>query len=302
MSVHLVYGDIPADLAAVPKDSIQVSPLIPGSAALDEQQPGTVDGIVMRAPANTLERRHEMALALRALRPGAGFVVLAANDKGGTRLARELAQFGVEVSDQPRHHHRICTGRRPTDLVGIDEALRQGALRLDPALGLESQPGLFSWDRIDAGTALLMRVLPKLAGRIGDFGCGYGVLARAVLQSDAVTALTGFDIDRRAVKAARSNVPDARFDAVWRDVASQGAGIAALDAIVMNPPFHRAGIEDQALGLAMIERAADALRPGGDLWLTANRHLPYEAVLKRRFRTVRLVVEADGFKVFQAIR
>ena len=48
--------------------------------------------------------------------------------------------------------------------------------------------------------------------------------------------------------------------------------------------------------------AAEALRTGGTLWLTANRHLPYEAVLKARFKRVRLVAEADGFKIFEAVK
>jgi 16S rRNA (guanine1207-N2)-methyltransferase len=89
---------------------------------------------------------------------------------------------------------------------------------------------------------------------------------------------------------------------VWVDVAAKGVGVGDFDAIVMNPPFHRAGVEDQALGLSMIGRAAEALRKGGVLWVTANRHLPYEAALKARFKTVVPVTEAEGFKVCKAVK
>lgn len=302
MTKTLLYGDISQDLAPVPAGSVQVSPLSPGAERLEALEAGSCDGLVMRAPHNTIERRHQIALALRALRTGAPLVILAPNDKGGTRLARELAAFGVEVSDQPKRHHRICTGERPADLQGIDAAIADGAMRLVPELGLTSQPGLFSWDRFDGGSAVLIEVLPALSGAVADFGCGYGLLSLAVLRSDDVTAVTGFDIDRRAIAAARKNIRDPRFSAVWIDLAAKGAGVTNLDAIVMNPPFHRAGIEDQGLGLSLVGRAADALRKGGVLWLTANRHLPYEAVLKARFRSVHPIADAEGFKVCKAVK
>ncbi|WP_238297855.1 methyltransferase, partial [Methylobacterium soli] len=60
------------------------------------------------------------------------------------------------------------------------------------------------------------------------------------------------------------------------------------------------GAEDQALGQAFIRRAAESLRPGGLLWLTANAHLPYEAVLKATFKAVTLRASAHGYKVYEA--
>ena len=162
MSTSLLYGDIPPDLVPVPRDAVQVSPLVPGAVSLEELAPETCDSLVMRAPPNTIERRHEMALALRALRPGADFVILAAKDKGGTRIGKELTGFGIEVTDQPRHHHRICSGTRPAILPGVEQAIADGAPRHVPELNLWSQPGLFSWDRFDIGSAVLIDVLPQL--------------------------------------------------------------------------------------------------------------------------------------------
>jgi 16S rRNA (guanine1207-N2)-methyltransferase len=301
MSKTVLYGDILESLVAKPVDGLQVSPVHPGSVPLEALKPATFDGLIMRAPANTVERRHEIAHALRALKLGAPICIYAPKDRGGTRLAKELEGFGVQVRDQPKHHHRIVTGRRPEALVGLEEAIHVGQLRLVEALGLLSQPGLFSWDRLDIGTACLLHVLPQLSGRIGDFGCGCGVLSKSVLTHQGVTAVIGFDLDRRAITAATANIVDPRFSGVWVDLCQYGPGVSNLDAIVMNPPFHFAGKEDPNIGLRMIERAADALRPGGALWLTANRHLPYEGVLRARFKSATLRSEAQGFKVYQAI-
>jgi 16S rRNA (guanine1207-N2)-methyltransferase len=75
-----------------------------------------------------------------------------------------------------------------------------------------------------------------------------------------------------------------------------------LDFVVTNPPFHEGGAEDPSLGRAFIARAADVLRPGGTLWLVANAHLPYEAILRAAFRTVNVAVQASGFRVYEARR
>ncbi len=295
-----VYGVPPDQLAPVPAGARQLSPLYPGAADLAKAAAGSYGRIVIAAPAGTLERRYALALALRALASGAMLTVLAANDKGGARLAKELATFGCAVEEVSKSRCRICTTRRPDLAIGIDEALQAGGPRLVDAIGLWSQPGVFSWDRIDPASRLLAARLPPLKGAGADLGCGIGTLALAVLQSPSVRRLDLIEIDRRALAAAQRNVSDPRAHFNWVDATSHAEGLQALDFVVMNPPFHAAAIEDKALGLAFIRRAAQLLRRGGVCWLVANRHLPYEAALDAHFTTVRLDCEADGFKVFEA--
>ncbi len=137
--------------------------------------------------------------------PGGAFTALAPKDKGGTRLRKELQAFGCAVEETARRHHRIAVCARPAHLTGVDEALSDGGPRLVADLGLWSQPGVFSWDRVDPGTALLLEHLPALSGRGADFGCGIGILARAILASTKVEQITLIDIDRRAIAAAQRN-------------------------------------------------------------------------------------------------
>ena len=296
----IVYGLPPAELAEVAADAAQVSPLIPGSDRLEDIAPGTVGHASVLAPAGTIERRYVLALSLRALAPGGTLVALAPKERGGARLGKELRGFGGAVAEEPRRHHRICTLTRPAALAGIEAAVAAGGPRHVDNLGLCTQPGIFSWDRLDPGSALLIANLPALKGRGADLGCGLGVLARAVLRSEAVTDLALIDIDRRAVEMARRNVADPRARVRWSDLRASDPALARLDFVVMNPPFHDGGGEDQALGRGFIARAAEALRPGGTLWLTANAHLPYEAPLRAAFRTVETVATAGGYKLFEA--
>lgn len=255
----------------------------------------------MLAPPGVLERRYALAHALRALVPGGRIRALAPKDRGGQRLPRELAEFGCTVDQTARRHHRICTANRPVQPIGLAEAIAQGGPQVPPALGLWSQPGIFSWGRPDPGSQMLIRHLPPLSGKGADLGCGVGMLALKALESPAVRHISLIDIDRRAIEAARRNVTDPRAGFAWSDIRRDGAP-RDLDFIVMNPPFHDGGAEDRSLGEAFIRHASEALGPGGVCWLVANRHLPYEAHLKALFSSARLAEQGDGFKIYEAHR
>jgi 16S rRNA (guanine1207-N2)-methyltransferase len=296
----LVYGVPAPGLVEVPPGATQVSPLIPGSSDLAAMPDGSAKQAAILAPPGTVERDFVLAQALRVLEPGAPILAFAPKDKGGSRLKKALERFGCVVTEDARRHHRFCNAVRPDVPRDLAQAIDAGAPRLVPGLGLWSQPGVFSWDRVDPGSASLIQHLPPLAGRGADFGCGIGVLAARVLASPAVTELACVDIDRRAAACAEHNLDDARATVLWADVRRLDDGLSDLDFIVMNPPFHDGGAEDRALGVAFIEAAAARLAKRGVCWAVANRHLPYEAALTASFATVTLRAEAGGYKIFEA--
>ncbi len=283
---------------------MQLSPLIPArdAPALEDLGDQTLSSLTLVAPPGVVERRYALAQALRALAADAPFTVMAPKDKGGLRLAKELTAFGCTISQASKHHYRLCIGRRPAVVTDLADAIAAGGRQRMAANGLWTQPGVFSWDRIDPGSALLAETLPPLSGRGADLGCGIGYLALKVLAEPAVTSAVLVDIDRRAVECARVNVVDPRVELRWADVRAGLDDLTELDFAVMNPPFHAAGEQDHGLGQAFIRRAASCLRRGGVCWLVANRHLPYEATLAPLFSRVTLVRDQGGYKVFEARR
>ena len=295
-----LYGAVPLDLLDVPSDSIQCSPQIPGAVALLDWPDASCSGLIVHAPSNTIERRAVLASALRVLAVDAPLTAFAANTKGGSRLADELEDFGCTVEKSHKRRHQIVSTKRPELLKGIDAAIAAGAPRLLPDLDLWSQPGLFNWDRIDPGSQLLLTHLPPLWGAGVDLGCGIGVLAQAIRQKNPMVKITLIDIDNRALAMARRNVPGDGVDTLWADVRSARDLPTGLDFAVSNPPFHTSGEEDKSLGQTFIVQAARMLKPGGTLWLTANRHLPYEATLRAHFEVTEAIADANGFKVYAA--
>jgi 16S rRNA (guanine1207-N2)-methyltransferase len=111
--------------------------------------------------------------------------------------------------------------------------------------------------------------------------------------------MTLIDIDRRAIACARRNIDDPRVTFRWSDLRRAIPALTELDFVLMNAPFHDAGNEDRTLPQSFVTRAAEVLRNGGVCWLTANRHLPYEAVMKPLFRHIELRADTGGYKIYE---
>ncbi len=168
--------------------------------------------------------------------------------------------------------------------------------------GFVTQAGVFSDGGIDRGSALLAQSLPpKLPARMADLGAGWGYLAAAVLARDGVAFVDLIEAEKLALDCARLNVTDPRAAFHWAD-ATRFKPAKPYDGIVMNPPFHTTRTADPELGRAFIAAAARMLSPGGQLWMVANRHLPYEAALAERFRIVTDIGGDAAFKIVHASR
>ena len=168
--------------------------------------------------------------------------------------------------------------------------------------GYYTTAGVFSDGAVDPGSKLLAEALPeKLPARMADLGAGWGYLAVEVLKNPGVRSLDLIEAEALALDCARLNVTDPRARFHWAD-ATRFAPEAPYDAIVMNPPFHQARAADVRLGQAFIAAARRMLTPNGKLWMVANRHLPYEAVLTESFRHVDMIGGSNAFKLFAASR
>ena len=161
-------------------------------------------------------------------------------------------------------------------------------------------PGAFSADGIDPGSEALAAALPgKLSGRVVDLGAGWGYLADAILRRDAVLHVDLVEADFAALEAARRNISDTRAEFHWAD-ARDWLSAGSVDHVVTNPPFHRGRTAEVSLGQAFIRSAARILGSKGQLWLVANRHLPYEQTLEDAFHTVQSLGQHSSFKLFRA--
>lgn len=249
----------------------------------------------------------DFARAYECLAEGGTLVVALHNDWGAKRMEQHLRDVAGEVSTVSKNHCRVFwTTKTQLWQTDVLETWRTaGALQRILEGRFWSQPGLFNWNEIDEGSRLLTEHLPHtLHGAVADLGCSWGYLSDHILRhAPKVRSLDAYEADATALEAARRNLgliptpikPRLR----WHDVAA-GLNDAVYDAVVMNPPFHDGRDAEPLLGVKFITAAAQSLKTHGHLWLVANKHLPYENVLKELFLHSSTIIEARGFKILHA--
>ncbi len=250
-----------------------------------------------------LPRQAEWALGLLAqglekMPVDGNLLMIAPNDLGGKRYEKLLDENFDVIFAESKNHCRIAVIKRPAALPDIVQKWREGArAQLVAGADLLSLPGTFSHGRVDNGSALLLEHLPDLSGHVADFGGGWGYLTQQLMKTARVDL---FEADYNALLMAKRNLGDS-IQYYWHDILTEKIA-AKYDAVVMNPPFHDLADANPEIGRGFIEKAAANLKTGGQLWMVANTHLPYEEILKSQFKTVTPVTRAKGFKVLSAVK
>lgn len=167
---------------------------------------------------------------------------------------------------------------------------------------LFSKPGMFGWDKVDAGSALLAQYLPDFllgaedGATLLDLGCGYGYL------SLAASSLGGFNITATDNCAAALLACEHNFKAhgiaghvVADDCAATVAG--PFQIILCNPPFHQGFQQDRGLTEKFLASTRRLLAPGGRALFVVNAFVPLEQLARSRFRHVETVLHSGSFKL-----
>lgn len=256
------------------------------------------------------QRDQARALFARALlaAPEGGYVLASLpNTLGGKTGEKQLADIAGEADSLSKHKCRAFWARKAGATLNRPLAEEwiagDSAREIEP--GLFSRPGLFSWDRVDPGSELLADSVPEQTKGIGaDLGAGYGFLSREILANcPKVERIDLYEAEYRAMACIEQTLAPfaGRFTAHWADVPT-GLPKGVYDFVVMNPPFHTGRADNSALGRSFIRAAAQTLKPGGTLWLVANRQLPYEAELAACFKQSEMLEDEAGYKIIRAER
>lgn len=166
-----------------------------------------------------------------------------------------------------------------------------------------SKPGVFGWDKLDAGSRLLIASLeaqqPSLSGaRVLDLGCGYGYLSAHAARLGAA-AMVATDNNAAALLASqRTLAPWAERVQIVADDCAQAIS-QRFDYVLCNPPFHQGFKVESQLTHRFLHATEQHLAPNGQAWWVVNRFIPVERLASGVFRQCCLVADDGRFKVFQ---
>jgi 16S rRNA (guanine1207-N2)-methyltransferase len=153
-------------------------------------------------------------------------------------------------------------------------ASRPGVVNLvlpDLHLRLETDRGVFSPDRVDSGTRVLLEAVPPPPGEgdLLDLGCGYGPIALTMASRAPGATVWAVDVNRRSVELCERNAKSAGLDKVRSVHPDEVPDDVRFQAIWSNPAIRigKAALHE------MLIRWLDRLAPGGSAYLVVQKHL-----------------------------
>jgi 16S rRNA G1207 methylase RsmC len=200
------------------------------------------------------------------------------------------------MSEQPAHYFRTPqdghAARRDIDVVLAGRSLT-----------LHTAPGVFSTDRLDLGTRVLLREVPAPPheGDLLDMGCGWGPLAitQALLAPAATVWAT--DVNERSLELTAENARIAGCPNVRAVLPQHVPDEVRFAAIWSNPPIRVGKAALHELLLSWLPR----LQPGGEAHLVVQRNLGADSLqswLDKALTDNWSVVRAGSAKGYRVLR
>jgi 16S rRNA (guanine1207-N2)-methyltransferase len=169
----------------------------------------------------------------------------------------------------------------------------------DVSFTMQTDRGVFSHGRLDAGTAVLLRSAPRPpATGVGlDLGCGAGPLALTMALRSPGLEVWAVDVNQRARALCSANAVANGVQVAVLDPEHVPADVA-FDLIWSNPPIRIGKAALHELLLAWLPR----LTPAGRAILVVQKHLGADSLhrwlVDQGFPTTRLA-SAKGYRLLQ---
>lgn len=163
-----------------------------------------------------------------------------------------------------------------------------------------SDNGVFSKDRIDFGSRLLVDTYLKSKKNINNFldvGCGYGFISILLAHKLNITGV-GVDVNLRALKLARENAKLNNVSVSFKESNIYENVEGKYDLIITNPPI-RAG---KQVVLEILLDARYYLSDKGELWFVIRKDGGALSIKKEieNYYDVEIKEKSKGFYIFLA--
>jgi 16S rRNA (guanine1207-N2)-methyltransferase len=174
----------------------------------------------------------------------------------------------------------------------------------DVQLTLTTDRGVFGYDRIDAGTKLLLMRAPPPAtsGALLDIGCGTGAIALTMAARSPAAAVWAVDVNARARELCATNALANGLGNVRVVAPDDVPDDVHFATIWSNPPIRigKPALHD------LLTRWLPRVLPGGEAVLVVNKHLGADSLqtwiaTALELPTTRLA-SSSGYRILRVVR
>lgn len=164
-----------------------------------------------------------------------------------------------------------------------------------------SNAGIFSKNRIDFGTNLLLNSIELKGNRILDLGCGYGIVGVSVASANNKYNVLSVDVNERAVEITNQNYKNnsirngkAIVNNAYRTLKEK------FDMIITNPPI-RAGKE---VVYEMVLGGINHLKDEGEIWVVIRKDKGGLSLFKQMeevYKNVQIINKKSGYLIIKGV-
>ena len=173
----------------------------------------------------------------------------------------------------------------------------------DKRLKFTSNTGVFSKDRLDFGTHVMLQALPDFTSKntLLDVGCGVGCIGIPLAKVYSNLNITMIDVNERCIELSKKNAEDNNVKVcvllsdLYENVNSK------YDVIISNPPI-RAG---KKVVFGVVEEGYNFLNGKGEIYIVIQKKQGADSMKKKMeevYGNVEVIAKEKGYYIFKSIK
>ncbi len=265
------------------------------------------DLVIIMFPKSKAELNFTLAMIAHCLDENSK-IVFVGEKKGGIQSLAKVTKdvlAGCHKVDAARHCMIFLGSLKPhklSEVFNLKEwfTIYEVAIA-DINIKIASLPGVFSQNKIDIGTKLLLTNLPnQMTGKILDFGCGAGVISCFIGKRFKTTLLSLVDVNALAITSAEKSLALNELQGEVYASNSLSDVHASYNHVVSNPPFHQGLKTHYQASESFLSNIGKHLKKDACVSIVANSFLRYQPIMQENIGRTEIITKDKGFTIYRA--
>ena len=263
------------------------------------------DMLLLYWPKAKAEAEFLLSMLMAKLGTNTEICVVGENRSGVKSIEKMFSQYGIIKKYDSARRCSFYWGQCLNDVIPfhLNDWYKTYSLTIgNDTLTIKSLPGVFSHGEFDKGSELLLESLPRLKGRVLDFGCGAGVIGSVIATRNPDAQVDMCDISALALESSKATLEANGLQGhvfasdIYSDTANN------YHYLISNPPFH-SGLDTQySAAETFLSQAPNHLAKQGNMFIVANNFLKYPPIINQAFGHCETTIKNNKFTIYHAIK